>query len=128
MDTPASERPEFRIGVRLHNEGEHYEAHEAWERVWRDEEDEVTRRFLQGLIQVTAGCHKILAERMPNAGRRLLERGLEKLEGLPEVHFGIELARFRDDVRGWMRALDAGARIEPRSAPRIVVHAPVAEA
>jgi len=120
MGQPPNERPEFRLGVRLHNEGEHYEAHEAWERVWRDEEDEGARRFLQGLIQVTAGCHKIVVDGMPSAGRRLLERGLEKLSASPDMAYGVDVAAFRSAVRAWIESLAGGAPVDRTTTPRIL--------
>jgi predicted metal-dependent hydrolase len=109
-----TDRPEFRLGVRLHNEGEFYEAHEAWEHVWRDEEDESHRRFVQGLIQITAGFHKAITERMPSSARRLMDRGLEKIDPFDAVHLGVELGAFRDAVRRWLASLAAdGTSTEP---------------
>ncbi|MET0591284.1 MAG: DUF309 domain-containing protein, partial [Polyangiaceae bacterium] len=35
--------------MRLHNEGEYYEAHESWESIWIDEIDDEWRLFVQGL-------------------------------------------------------------------------------
>ena len=117
------DRPEFRLGVRLHNEGEFYEAHEAWERVWRDEDDEAHRRFVQGLIQVTAGCHKAVVERMPNAARRLIDRGLEKLEPFEDVHLGVELGAFRDAVRRWSSSIDTESAATREQVPRLSLRA-----
>lgn len=118
MSSPV-DRPEFRLGVRLHNEGEFYEAHEAWEHVWRDEDDEAHRRFVQGLIQITAGFHKAVVEHMPNAARRLLERGLEKLAPFDDVHLGVELGAFREAVRRWMARAAEGATNE--AVPRLAL-------
>ena len=126
MTAPASaatspvDRPEFRLGVRLHNEGAFYEAHEAWEHVWRDEEDDAHRRFVQGLIQITAGFHKAIVEGMPKAARRLFERGLEKIEPFDAVHLGVELGAFRDAVRSWM-ARSATDQAAPDPVPRLVL-------
>jgi predicted metal-dependent hydrolase len=105
---PITDRPEFRLGVRLHNEGEFYEAHEAWEQVWRDEEDESHRRFVQGLIQITAGFHKAIVERMPSSARKLMERGLEKIDPFDDLHLGVELGEFRVAVRRWLASHTSG--------------------
>lgn len=93
------EQPEFALGVRLHNGGEHYEAHEAWETLWRDEEDDELRRFLQGLIQVTSAFHKLFFQGEPVGAGRLLARGLEKLAPYPDVYQGVALGAFRDGAR-----------------------------
>jgi Domain of unknown function (DUF309) len=45
-------------GLRLYHAGEFFAAHEAWEGVWlRAQEPE--KKFLQGLIQVTAAFHHL---------------------------------------------------------------------
>jgi predicted metal-dependent hydrolase len=102
--------PEFALGMRLHNGGEHYEAHEAWEELWRDEEDDEVRRFLQGLIQVTSAFHKLFFQREPVGAGRLLARGLEKLAPYPDVYRGVAIEPFR---RGAKACADAIGRLEP---------------
>ena len=72
--TKPTERPEFALGMRLHNEGEYYEAHEAWEDIWRDEEIDEYRLFVQGLIQVTSAFHKLTFQKAPGGASRLLAR------------------------------------------------------
>ena len=72
-----TERAEFALALRLHNEGEFYEAHEAWEQIWIDELDDEWRLFVQGLIQVTSAFHKLFVQREPRGAARLLERGLK---------------------------------------------------
>jgi predicted metal-dependent hydrolase len=49
---------EFSRGVTLFNEGKFWNAHEAWEEVWRrHQEDE--RLFFQGIIQLAAAYHHL---------------------------------------------------------------------
>lgn len=96
---PITTRAEFRLGERLHNEGKHYEAHEAWEQLWRQEEDERDRRLVQGLIQVTSAFHKLLVHRMPTGAARLLARGLDKLDSFPDDPPGVDLGAFRRAAR-----------------------------
>src|SRR5689334_7189679 len=73
---PPTERPEFAVAMRLHNEGEYYEAHESWESIWIDETNDEWRLFVQGLIQVTSAFHKLFVQREPGGASRLLQRGL----------------------------------------------------
>src|SRR4029079_10523002 len=96
---PPTERPEFALAMRLHNEGEYYEAHEAWEQIWTDELDDEWRLFVQGLIQVTSAFHKLFVQREPRGASRLLERGLLKLDKYPTEYLGISLAPFREGAR-----------------------------
>ncbi|MEO7092181.1 MAG: DUF309 domain-containing protein [Polyangiales bacterium] len=94
--TKPTERPEFALGMRLHNSGEYYEAHEAWEDIWRDEEIDEYRLFVQGLIQVTSAFHKLTFQKAPGGASRLLARGLEKLASYPGDYLGVDLAPFRE--------------------------------
>ena len=94
-----TERPEFALGLRLHNGGEYYEAHEAWEDIWRDEEIDEYRLFVQGLIQVTSAFHKLTFQKAPGGASRLLARGLEKLEPYPADYLGVDLAPFREGAK-----------------------------
>src|SRR5882672_9762613 len=93
------ERPEFALAMRLHNEGEFYEAHEAWEQIWLNELDDDWRLFVQGLIQVTSAFHKLFVQREPRGASRLLERGLDKLDKYPPDYLGIALGPFREGAR-----------------------------
>lgn len=97
--TPPTERPEFALAMRLHNSGEYYEAHEAWEEIWRDEENDEWRLFVQGLIQVSSAFHKLMHQREPGGASRLLARGLGKLEPYPGDYLGVDLAHFREGAR-----------------------------
>jgi predicted metal-dependent hydrolase len=85
--------------MRLHNQGEFYEAHEAWEEIWTHEDNDEYRLFVQGLIQVTSAFHKLFVQREPGGGSRLLLRGLEKLDRYPDGYLGVALGAFRDKAR-----------------------------
>jgi predicted metal-dependent hydrolase len=109
---PPTERPEFALAMRLHNEGEYYEAHEAWESIWTDELDDDWRVFVQGLIQLTSAFHKLFVQREPRGAARLLERGLEKLDRYPPDYLGVALGAFRDGARA---CLEPMSHLEPKS-------------
>ena len=85
-------------GVDLYNHGFYWEAHEAWEGLWRvAQRDPVQRAFLQGLIQCAAAC---LKSELGDAAacRRLATRGLARLQRVPADaagrYMGLELADF----------------------------------
>lgn len=94
-------RPETALalerGRALYNAARFFDAHEAWEEAWIDEEGAV-RLLLQGLIQVAAGYHKALAQRRPDGTTRLLAAGLGKLAAFPDGFAGLSMASFRDRV------------------------------
>ena len=60
------------------NRGEYFLAHELWEEVWREVDDDERRLYVQGLIQIAAGLHHLQQDR-PGPGAGLLRKGLEKL-------------------------------------------------
>jgi hypothetical protein len=63
---------------------------------------------LQGLIQIAAGFHKLFVVGDRAAAGRLLAKALAKLdaggEGIPQV----SIDGFREEVRGFARALENG--------------------
>jgi predicted metal-dependent hydrolase len=98
----------FARGARLFDAGEFFEAHEAWEERWRDATDKVERDFLQGLVQVAAAFHKLLVMKSAEAASRLLAKGLAKLDACPARVQEIDLAAFRERLRGCVSDLAAG--------------------
>jgi predicted metal-dependent hydrolase len=109
---PPTERPQFLQAERLHNGGEYYEAHEAWEEIWTSEANDEWRIFVQGLIQVTSAFHKLFFQREPRGASRLLERGLEKLDRYPGDYLGVALAPFRDASRALLPRMST---LEPKT-------------
>ena len=84
-------------GVDLYNHGYAWEAHEAWEGLWRAaKHDDAQATFLQGLIQCAAADVKL---RMADAkaAQRVLERGLARLARVRSAqgdhYMGLQLAR-----------------------------------
>jgi hypothetical protein len=126
-----SETPQFAEGMRHHNEGAYYEAHESWEELWHEETDDQYRLFLQGLIQVTSAFHKVFFQKQPGGAQRLLARGLVKLAPYPEDYLGVALGPFRTGAQRWAEALrrleptaEALEGLEPIEVPRLEFLAP----
>jgi len=109
----------FQRGQQLHNEGDYYEAHEAWEEIWQREEDDDRRLFVQGLIQVTSAFHKVFFQKQLGGASRLLERGLQKLERFPDVYEGVLLGPFREGAKACAARLAAGKAVEPEHVPQL---------
>ena len=68
---------DYLYGVDLYNFAYWWEAHEAWEGLWHQAEDDY-RLFLQGLIQISAALIK-RHMRMPRPTRTLSAAGSDKL-------------------------------------------------
>jgi hypothetical protein len=113
---PAGEA--YARGARLFDEGAFFEAHEAWEELWRVESDPGARRLLQGLIQVAAGFHKLIVAQAPSSAARLLDRGLAKLDQCPGELATRGLTRFRDDLHACRPALARG-RLDVSAIPKM---------
>jgi uncharacterized protein len=104
-------------GLRLYDAGEFFAAHEAWESVWLAAQ-EPEKTFLQGLIQVTAAFHHWQRENRLGT-ERLLCAALGRLEGYPACFGGISVELLCDDIRLWLRALEAGALASQADVARI---------
>lgn len=98
--TRAEREAAFQRGVLAYRAGLHYEAHELWEELWNDEEDEQNRQMLQALIQVTSAVHKLRNDVAPRGALTLLDRAIGRMRALPEDHGGVALGVFRDAAHG----------------------------
>jgi len=96
---------EYLYGIDLFNAGFYWEAHEAWESVWKAAQprDEVQALFIQGLIQVAAA---LLKRSMGAEGgaQSLAHDGLEQLLHVAEAagspYMGL-------DLDGWLGRVPA---------------------
>jgi predicted metal-dependent hydrolase len=100
-------------GCAAFNRGEFYDAHEHWEEVW-NEIDDPDRTWVQGLIQVATGLHKLARDR-PDVCRTLLYKALAKLDGAPDALDGFDVRRLREDAARILAAIERHERPDPRS-------------
>ncbi|MDP9034011.1 MAG: DUF309 domain-containing protein [Myxococcota bacterium] len=117
-------------GARLFDAGGFFEAHEAWEAIWRHETDAERRTGLQGLIQAAAAFHKARFDAHGwasadhhEAALRLLERANAKLLALPtniSERLGIDVASFSAGLSACALALRGGS-LHRSAIPRIGV-------
>ena len=104
-------------GIELFNSRKFFDAHEAWEAVWLKAR-EPDKKFLQGLIQISAAFHH--HSRGNRAGMEsLLRAGLIKIEHAPANHRGMDFHAIRAAAREWLAAIEAGGELEPRKLPQI---------
>ncbi len=97
-------------GAAAFERGEFYEAHESWEEVW-DVLDDPERRWVQGMIQVATGLHK-LGRFRSDVCRTLLGKALVKLADAPPSLDGIDLDRLRADAQRIADGIDRGERMD----------------
>ncbi|MEK7727114.1 MAG: DUF309 domain-containing protein [candidate division KSB1 bacterium] len=108
-------------GLALFNAGEFWEAHEAWERIWR-RHAEPWRFFIQGLIQAAAAHHQ-MRRGIHHGTVKHLMNALVKLEVAPPDFAGLALEEFRGYLRKLLaqveevEAADFGTHENLRAAP-----------
>jgi uncharacterized protein len=107
----------YQKGLECFNSAQFYEAHEHWEEVWLEIKGP-DKSFLQGLIQVAAAFHHYSRANLTGT-RKLLRKGLSKLNRVPEVHGGLEIDPLRGAVREWLAALESGKTPARSNIPRI---------
>jgi predicted metal-dependent hydrolase len=90
-------------GINFFNQGRYFEAHEAWEDLWRETAG-ASRLFYQGLVQAAVGLHHLRRGNV-NGGQAQLTKSVAKLAEYPARFCGIENSRLVSDLR---RILEAG--------------------
>ena len=94
-------------GILLFNKGRFWEAHEAWEELWKRREEE-SRIFFQGIIQAAAGFHRILEKPLLNGAVRNLDKAMLKLRLFPAEFLGIDVEGLRTAIAVAQRVLTTG--------------------
>lgn len=111
--------------VRRYNAGEHWQAHEVLEDLWRATGEPERRRFYQGIIQLAAAF--VHAERGNLRGvQRLLAKADAKLEGVSSPCLGLDVAALRRAMAAAGRearaaAADPRRAFDWRSKPRLLL-------
>jgi predicted metal-dependent hydrolase len=84
-------------GINFFNSGRYFEAHEAWEDLWR-ETPGPARLFYQGLVQAAVGLHHLRHGNL-NGARAQLAKSVAKLAGYPPCFCQIENEKLASDLR-----------------------------
>ena len=84
-------------GISFFNAGRYFEAHEAWEDLWRTTRGPL-RLFYQGLVQAAVGLRH-LGEGNLNGARAQLTKSISKLEQYPEQFCRIHNQKLVADLR-----------------------------
>jgi predicted metal-dependent hydrolase len=109
-------------GVRLYEDARYWDAHEAWEEVWRAElHDRPERaRFVQGLIQLAAALHKLFVMRGPLSAERLFARSHEKLAAYADGYEGFAVAPLVAQIEACRARLARGETLTSADVPRVL--------
>jgi hypothetical protein len=90
-------------GINFFNGGRYFDAHEAWEDLWRPSGGPL-RLFYQGLVQAAVGMHH-LSQGNLNGAKAQLTKSLEKLRQYPETFCGISNRQLIVDLEAALREL-----------------------
>lgn len=80
-------------GIRYFNRQKFFEAHEAWEEIWKRTSDEDDKKFLQGLIQAAA-CFVHMARGNTEGALGLHGDAMEKLTSFRRGYWGADIQKF----------------------------------
>ena len=114
--------------AREFNAGRYFEAHEVLEEALDEVPEHMWELFI-GLIQIAVGYHKV-TQQLWSGARRMLQRGLEKVEPFPPEAAGINLEALRQCVRTDIERLHGGrfdAAAWRRHPPRLQPLIPIAD-
>ena len=104
----------LQAGIFFFNDGRYFEAHEAWEDMWRITRGPL-RLFYQGLVQAAVGLHHLSRGNL-NGARAQLQKALSKLEQYPPQFCNINNGKLAEDLRKALDSLTSGhIRIERTS-------------
>lgn len=119
---PEERRRLLREGIDLFNSARFYQAHEAWETVWRSTTPD-PKELLQGLIQVAVAMVHHLDRGRPAVARRVLAKGRRRIEPFAPAALGLDLRQLLASVDrwdGWLTHRDG----EPPPLPRVRIARP----
>lgn len=102
-------------GLHCYRTQQFFEAHEHWESVWLTLH-EPEKSFLQSLVQISAAFHHLRRGNRIGA-ISLLTRALKRLDRCGEEFCSLDVALLRNQVRDWLRALDAEPTDSPSTYP-----------
>ena len=114
----------FEDGVRLFNEREFWHAHEAWEELWLEADDDDLVLFYQGLIQLAAAYHHMKRGTFPGAVR-LFAAALEKLERFPPGFHELDRENVVKSAQVHRERAKRGEFLDPSEYPKLQFHHPI---
>ena len=94
-------------GINFFNSGHYFEAHEAWEDLWRATGGPL-RLFYQGLVQAAVGMHHLQHGNL-NGGRSQLTKSIDKLSQYPPRFCRIDNGKLVEDLRQILAAGQIGS-------------------
>ncbi|MBI5476610.1 MAG: DUF309 domain-containing protein [Ignavibacteriales bacterium] len=86
----------FKSGTKHFNQGYFWEAHEAWEELWREQIGE-GKHFIEGFVQLAEGYHFIKGSKFSSAAY-LLEKAIVTLRGFERIDCSLTISPLLNDT------------------------------
>lgn len=124
----AEYHPLYLEGIKLFNECEFFEAHEAWEEIWQ-EEFGPSRKFYQGLIQASVALHHFGNGNIRGA-KKVFFGSCGYLEPYRPVYQGLDLDKFVGQLKTCFKPIVESSEeypkveIDPETIPEIHLDPP----
>jgi predicted metal-dependent hydrolase len=93
----------LRDGIIFFNAGRYFDAHEAWEDMWRETRGPL-RLYYQGLVQAAVGMHHLSRGNLNGAAAQL-EKSVSKLEQYPDRFCHIENGKLVTALRQTLQSM-----------------------
>ena len=114
----------FEDGIRLFNDTEFWHAHEAWEELWLEAEDDDMVQFYQGLIQLAAAYHHMKRGTFRGAVR-LFDAALGRLAPFPADYHDLDRSAAVNAARIHRERAELGENLDPSDFPKLQFHHPI---
>ena len=98
----------FAEGIKLFNKGYFWEAHEAWEEVWREQEEGEAKTFAQVFVQMASGYNFLKTSKMTTA-LYLFEKAVTNLQTFEHLRSTVNLAVLREDLENTLEQIRESA-------------------
>lgn len=95
-----------RLGIKHFDAGRFFQAHEAWETVWKQSKRTADEEFFKGLSQLGAG-YTHYRRGNPHGAHTLMRRALSRVTQYGSPHHGIDLTRLAAEVERQAEMVEA---------------------
>jgi predicted metal-dependent hydrolase len=95
-----------RLAIEHFDAGRFFQAHEAWETVWKQSKRTPDEEFFKGLSQLGAG-YTHYRRGNPHGTHTLMRRALSRITRYGTTHHGIDLERLAAEVERQAEAVEA---------------------
>ena len=90
-------------GIQLFNDGSYFEAHDHFEDMWMEAENN-EKDFYQGLVQVSVGSYHLICGNNTGALSQY-KKGVEKLENYRDSKRNIDLQKFLLEIKSFIEKI-----------------------